>query len=231
MQNASKVLTALVAVAALALIGVGIGRWAGGRAKPAPQVQPLSSTETSNRTALAPGRSGPRLSASNTSAHPHEIRMANVDPLVPTPTDNTPSTNAWENKLDQILSSDSDDTNKVKELFALFPSLPDDGKDEVAQHLSNLVEDDDYAPLGRLLADPTLPEDALDTLMADLLNRPNATKLPTLLDLARNADHPKHEEARDLLELYLDPAEDYGTDWAKWEKGVKDWLADPENKD
>jgi len=77
--------------------------------------------------------------------------------------------------------------------------------------------------------DPKLPEDTLDTLMADLLNRPNSTKLPMFLDIARNPDHPKHEEARDMLELYLD--EDYGADWATWEKKMKEWLADPDNKD
>ncbi|MGN6552490.1 MAG: hypothetical protein ACTHLW_01995, partial [Verrucomicrobiota bacterium] len=52
-----------------------------------------------------------------------------------------------------------------------------------------------------------LPEDVLDVLLSDLLNRPNATKLPMLVDVALNPAHPKAEEARDLLELYLD--EDY----------------------
>ena len=61
--------------------------------------------------------------------------------------------------------------------FEMFPNLPEDGKEEVAQHLSNLVADEDYAPLGKLLTDATLPESVLDVLMADVLNRPNAVKL------------------------------------------------------
>jgi hypothetical protein len=110
----------------------------------------------------------------------------------------------------------------VKELFAMFPRLPADGQVEIAQHLSNLVEDEDYAPLGKLLENPKLPEDVLDILMADLLNRPNATKLPMFLELAKTPDHAKAEEAKDLLELYLD--EDYKTDWAKWDEKMKEWL-------
>ena len=128
----------------------------------------------------------------------------------------------WEDRLEEILNSEADDTNKVKQLFALFPRLPEDGQAEVAQHLSNLVENDDYAPLGQLLKNGRLPEPVLDVLMGDLLNRPNGVKLPMFLDLARTPDHPEASEAKDLLELYLD--EDYGADWPKWEQKMKDWL-------
>ena len=117
----------------------------------------------------------------------------------------------------------------MKQLYALFPTLPPEGKEEVVQHLSNLVEDEDYPPLSRLLADPKLPEDVLDVLMADLLNRPNTIKLPMFLELAFVPDHPKAEEAKDLLELYLD--EDYGTDKVKWEEAMQKWLKNPDNQD
>ena len=104
----------------------------------------------------------------------------------------------------------------------MFPRLPEDGQVEVAQHLSNLVEDEDYASLGQLLKNAKLPEPVLDVLMGDLLNRPNAVKLPLFLDLARDPAHAKAEEAKDLLELYLD--EDYGTDWNKWQQKMREWL-------
>jgi hypothetical protein len=237
MQNVSKILMAAVVVLGLALVGVVIGRLAGGGApKPTTVVssQPTPSVENSNRIATSPSHvTSTPVNQTDRTSHPtthntHTNRPKVVIPEFNAPT-NSVATNSWEAKLDQVLSSDSDDTNKVHELFAMFPTLPDDGKDEVAQHLSNLVEDEDYAPLGKLLMDPKLPEDTLDTLMADLLNRPNSTKLPMFLDIARNPDHPKHEEARDMLELYLD--EDYGTDWTTWEKKMKEWLADPDNKD
>ena len=125
----------------------------------------------------------------------------------------------WEDKLDEILGSDEDDTNKVKDLFAVFPRLPEEGQAEVAQHLSNLVSDDNYTPLGQLLQNTKLPDSVLDVLMSDVLNRPNSVKLPQLLQVAQNPDHPKADEAKDLIELYLD--ED---DPAKWPDKMQQWL-------
>ena len=139
-----------------------------------------------------------------------------------------PSTNVaetdtnWEDKIDDIVGSDDADTNKVKQLFALFPTLPPDGQEEVVQHLSNLVDDDAYAPLGELLKNAKLPEGVLDELLADVLNRPNNLKLPLLLDVASNPDHAKHDEAKDLLELYL--GDDYGSDWSQWGQHLTNWL-------
>jgi hypothetical protein len=143
---------------------------------------------------------------------------------VPAETNSPTILTNWEDRLDDILGSDDDDTNKVRQLFAVFPNLPPDGQVEVAQHLSNLVEDDDYAPLGKLLTDPKLPPDVLDELMSDLLNRPNATKLPLFLEVAFTPNHPEAEEARDLLELYLE--EDYGNDKALWQTKIQEWLKD-----
>src|ERR1041385_4981195 len=112
------------------------------------------------------------------------------------------STNSWDEKLEEILTSDVDDTNKVKQLFELFPHLPADGQVDFVQHLSNLVEDEDYAPLGQLLTNSALSEEVLDVLMSDVLNRPNNVKLPMFLDLARNSQHPKAGDAKDLLEKH-----------------------------
>ena len=130
----------------------------------------------------------------------------------------------WEDQVNEILGSDEDDTNKVKQLLALFPRLPEDGQAEVAQHLSNLLPDENYAPLGKLLVDPKLPESVQDVLMADVLNRPNSLKLPLLLDVAQTPDHTQASEAKDILELYLD--EDYGTDWNTWRQKLQEWLKD-----
>ena len=124
--------------------------------------------------------------------------------------------------MDQILSASDDNTNKVKQLFALFPQLPETGQEEVARHLANLTADEDYAPLGGLLADDKLPDGVLDVLMADVLNRPNGLKLPLLLQVAEDPNHPKAGEAKDLLELYL--GENYGNDWAVWQQKTTEWL-------
>jgi hypothetical protein len=224
MSKLSKILAGLGILVAIVAIGLGIGWLATTGSTPKPPPPAVAATVNP-----APQPAG------------HEIHPAPAPPALPVTT-NIPGTGArtadnsslpaapvnsitnWEDKLDDILGSDTEDTNKVTQLFAMFPRLPKDGQEEVAQHLSNLVDDPDYAPLGQLLTNAKLSPDVLDVLMADLLNRPNATKLPTLLEIARNPDHPNAGEAKDLLELYLD--EDYGTDWTTWQQKMQEWLKD-----
>jgi hypothetical protein len=131
-------------------------------------------------------------------------------------------TNDWSERLDGVLGADNSERDKAKLLLAMFPHLPQDGQEEVAQHLTNLVDDEDYASLGRFLTNSVLSEEVLDVLFSDLFNRPNALKLPLLVDVARDPKHPKAAEAKDLLELYLE--EDYGNDWALWRTKAELWL-------
>jgi hypothetical protein len=135
------------------------------------------------------------------------------------------STNAvadWEDKLDEILVSDKEDAAKARQMLEMFPRLPEDGQVEVAQHLSNLISDEDYPALAQYVTNSSLPEAVLDVLMADALNRPNSLKLPVLLGLARDSQNPKATEAKDVLELFLE--EDYGTDWPAWQTKMEQWL-------
>ncbi len=144
--------------------------------------------------------------------------------VTPSPAAVTNLITDWEDKLDDILGSEGQDTEKAKQMLAIFPRLPEDGQVEVAQHVSNLLPDQEYAQLGKLLLDAKLPEAVLDVLIVDVLNRPNSLKLPLLLGIAQDTQHPKAGEAKDLLELYLE--QDYGTDWNKWQEKLKQWMID-----
>ncbi|HLP78907.1 MAG TPA: hypothetical protein VK327_18560 [Candidatus Paceibacterota bacterium] len=226
-MRTSKVFVVLGILVGVVVVGLGIG-WLATRG-PLPQVpaQPVSTPMVEVSNLSAPG-SVPQV----TRPIPRSVAPTNIQQAAIPVADTAPTTPSgvltnWEDKLDEILSSDSDDTNKVHDLLAMFPNLPAEGQEEVAQHLSNLVEDENYAPLGKLLQDSKLSESVLDVLMADLLNRPNETKLPMFLELAKSQDHPKAGEAKDMLELYLD--EDYGTDWSKWQGAMDKWLQ--ENKE
>jgi hypothetical protein len=212
MQKLSKVVIGAGILALIVLAGALLG-WLGSRAT------------------SPPGQTQPPVVAAKTNPHPLTAtqpppgnQVPATNPAVPemAEAESFASLTNWEDKLDFIIGSDDEDTNKVKQLFALFPTLPEDGKEEAAIHLSNLISDEDYAPLAELLKDATLPEAVLDTLMADVLNRPNSLKMPLFLELARNPQHPNSEESRDLLELYLE--EDYGTDWNKWGEKLQEWL-------
>jgi hypothetical protein len=130
----------------------------------------------------------------------------------------------WEEKVDAILGSTNSDPEKAKQMIEMFPTLTADGQEEVARHLSNLLPDQDYGLMRPYLTNAALPEDVLDALLDDVLNRPNSLKLPALLDVARNPQNPKAAEAKDFLELLLE--EDYGDDWGKWQAKMEAWLKD-----
>ena len=222
----SKILIAVGVLVAVVGIGVGVGLLASrnpGNSQPAPPPPVVASTgnpaPVADTRPVAP--QNPReVKPVTVPIAPIPVAQTSNIAVAPTNTDNS-GTN-WEDKIDDIVGSDDADTNKVKQLFALFPNLPPDGQEEVAQHLSNLVEDENYAPLGELLKNAKLPEGVLDELLADVLNRPNNLKLPLLLDVASNPDHAKKDEAKDLLELYL--GEDYGSDWSTWGTQMTNWL-------
>ncbi|PYI87617.1 MAG: hypothetical protein DME26_05580 [Verrucomicrobia bacterium] len=129
----------------------------------------------------------------------------------------------WEGQIDNILADESnDDVQKSGKLLALMPKLPPDGQVEAITHAANLLDDDNYRPLSQIITNALVAEDVLDVLMSDLANRTNALKFPTFLQIARQEKHPMADEAKNLLELYLD--EDHGTDWAAWDNAIKDWL-------
>ena len=148
-------------------------------------------------------------------------------PAPPTPLATTPPTPAglitdWEQRIDDVLTAKEDENLKVKKLLEIFPHLPEEGQVEAAQHLSNLLPDEQYASLANTLTNAHAPEAVLDVLMTDVLNRPNPIKLSTLLDVARTPEHPKAEEARDVLEVFTD--EECGADWACWKQAIDKWL-------
>ena len=225
MTRFSKILKVAVAVVAVVGVGVFFG-WLGTRgSQNASKMQQAQQTETPDNT--LPSRQVPQ-DVTPRVLNPHARMMPSNPPPVeasttPEPADANLITN-WEDKLEAILTAEGDDADKAKQLLAMFPHLPEDGQVEVAQHLSNLTSDKDYAPLGSYLTNSSTSEEVKDVLMADVLNRPNSLKLPLLLDVARDPQNPKASEAKDILELFLE--EDYGTDWPTWQSKMQQWLAD-----
>jgi hypothetical protein len=219
MQKFSKVFVGVAIVAGIIVIGGLIG-WLGGKGS-RPKANAVPETSAASDSHFATPRPADNSQAGHTEIEPgSQPAVTRASPAGSTPNVLT----NWEEKVDEILGAETDDTNKVKQLFALFPRVPEEAKAEVAQHLSNLTSDQDYAPLGELLKDPKLPDAALDVLLADALNRPNSVKLPQLLEVAKTPDHPKADEAKDILALFLD--EDFGTDWGKWQDKMTVWLKD-----
>ncbi len=127
-------------------------------------------------------------------------------------------TNTWDDRIEQILASDEDDAEKSKKLLELWPNLPVDNQVEAAVHLNHLVPDEDYPLLGPHLVDSRTPEPVLDTLLAGLLARPDAIKLPLLLGIAQDQEHPRHEQALEFLDGLM------GQTYTNWDQRMTDVM-------
>jgi hypothetical protein len=130
----------------------------------------------------------------------------------------------WEQKLDNILLTDEDSNAKADQILALIPTAPPDAQVELSQHLVNMTQDDHYDGVAGLLTNAVTPEAVSTVLMNDLLNRSNPVKLPMLLDVAENDEHPLKDQAREMLELLLQ--QDNGTNWNQWSTSVNTFLQD-----
>ena len=145
------------------------------------------------------------------------------DAVVPISVTGTNQITNWEETVDALLRDDSGEPNaKAKQLLELLPRFPEAGQVEAAQHIANLIADEDYAPFGAYFTNTNTSVEIQEIILADLLGRPNSIKLPLLLESARLPQHAKAAEAKELLELYLE--KDYGEDWELWQKNVEEWL-------
>ena len=215
MRTLPKLLIGLGAIAGVVLVGVRLGQ-PGGKG-PEANTQPATDPPTSP----APAETKRPSFFSKRSLRPQTQTLTN-DESAGVSAGATNLITDWEAKVDEILGSDGNAPDKAKQMLEMFSHLPEAGQVEVVKHISNLLPDQDYAPMGQLLLDPQLPGDVLDGLMADVLNRPNSLKLPVLLEVARTPQHPKAGDAKETLGVFLEG--DYGDDWAKWQAEMEKWL-------
>lgn len=212
----------IFAVVVAILVGVAIWFLNSEYAPHAPQV-----TEPAPK---APTTSTPR-SPDVTSTKPVEPTVPKPStPAAPTVMQAPPVPAAMtedDRKIDAALkmfpgNSDQDHANTAQALINLLPTLTSDGQVEAAQHVSNLLTDEDYGRVMHIWRNPSFNSEVLDVFATDLMNREHKVMLPAMLDAVKMPNHPYHDEAKTTLEVFLD--EDYGTDVTKWEKAMKDFL-------
>ncbi len=120
--------------------------------------------------------------------------------------------------------TDVPDRLKARALIQMLPGLPEEGLTRAAEEVANRLPDADYATmLLPTVLDPKTPGLAMSVLFADLMERPDAITLPSLVTIARNPEHPYAPSARDNLALLLE--KDFGGDWSAWEKEIRLRLA------
>jgi len=213
MSNTAKILRGLAVLALAAILGTLIGWLVSRQGDVTPIAVPLATNQT---LAVAPPEvQAPAPEPAPTMPAPAPAKWASQANEVATD---------WEQRLDDILLGDDDENGKADKILALIPIAPADAKQELAQHLVNMVQDDHYDGTAEMLTNAATPADVSDVLMNDLLNRNNTLKLPLLLAIARNDDHPLKAQALDLLGLLTQ--EDNGTNWDQWSTTIDTWLQD-----
>lgn len=169
------------------------------------------------------------------------VLATNAEPVVQTttnaPTEEVPNVEAvapltaaeevnaknWDDVLNDILGSDEDEDLKAEKLADMIPKLPEAAAVDVAEHLINLVSDEHFTnKASKIMLSETTPEGVSSVLFDDLMNRGDDLRLPLTLQIAKNPNHPLREEALESLEMSL--VEEFGDDWAKWEKAIDESL-------
>lgn len=209
----------LIILAAVVLVICGAAIWFLQTPPPAPLSEIAATTPGPVESTLPP--------PSPSSAPAPKISQSDAAVAPPKPAPAPSELAEWELKIDSVLRANPDNSDAANSataqmLINLLPTLPAEGQTEAAQHISNLLTDQEYNKVLSIVKNPTMPEDVLDVFVTDLMNREDVVKLPTLLEIAKIPNHPHHEEAATDLQIFLD--EDYGTDWAKWDAAMKAYL-------
>lgn len=135
----------------------------------------------------------------------------------------------WEERVQEILSSEEDADEQARDMLELLPRLPLDGQVEVVEQAGGLLPDRDYGVLADYTTNSTLAEPVLDALLSGLMNRSDPIRLPLLLSIAEEEQHPKSEQALSILETLL--GQTYGTNWEQWTSIVDQRLnAQPQDE-
>jgi hypothetical protein len=148
-------------------------------------------------------------------------------PMVATPTPEVtapaPLPKEDEDKLHLWLTESETPADAANSILSNWKDLSDPGRTAAAQHLANLVADEQFQPVANILLDLKSSQEVQSILFADILNRQDSVKWPLIMKVLETKDHPLSQEARTILTVVL--GRDYGDDWAKWQDRVdKDLL-------
>ena len=116
----------------------------------------------------------------------------------------------------------TDIANTAQALINLLPKLTKSGQTECAEHISNLLSDEEYPRVLQIWGNPASDPDVLKVFARDLMNRPARVMMPAMPDAIKMLDHPYHEEAKRTMRILLD--QDHGDDTPQWERAMNAFL-------
>lgn len=168
---------------------------------------PVSAAATTNRTAAFVNRAG-TLTATRPASALHA----------------PPSDEAWSAAIDAILRDEGQVNDKAKRMGQLFHHLPASLQTECAQHLVNFATDATPDPILEPLLSENSNATAQGVLLLGLLQRADKIRLPVLLKIAGNPNHPRTGEALQYLQFLLEA--DHGLDWDRWQEAIRKRLSE-----
>ena len=94
----------------------------------------------------------------------------------------------------------------VDDFVAQFRKIPDDRKDECIHRALNLIPDENVMLLAGVLMDRTQPDEIVDAVFSDILNRDEDVKLPVMRQVIKDPKHPCWEDAAWIVDVTQDAA-------------------------
>lgn len=116
----------------------------------------------------------------------------------------------------------TDIANTAQALIDLLPKLTKSGQMECAEHISNLLSDEEYSRVLQIWGNPAADPDVLEILATDLMNRPARVMMPAMLDAIKMLNHPYHAQAKSTMRVFLD--QDYGDNIPQWQRAMNAFL-------
>jgi hypothetical protein len=122
----------------------------------------------------------------------------------------------------------TDIANTAQALINLLPDLTKSGQTECAEHISNLLSDEEYPRALQIWENPASDPEVLKVFAADLMNRPARVMMPAMLRAIKMLNHPYHEEAKRTMQILLD--QDHGDNTPQWESAMNAFLEKEANE-
>jgi hypothetical protein len=130
---------------------------------------------------------------------------------------------AWEERLGDILTAPGDTATAARALLAAMSGLPEEAQEQYIAHALNLCEDSDFPRVEEIYLRQGTPPSVVEAIFNESLNRPDELKLPLMAKTMGIPNHPMADEARGILELYLELEPDAPPP-GSWDIAVRDYL-------
>ena len=92
----------------------------------------------------------------------------------------------------------------VDAFVAQFRQVPEDRKDECIHRALNLIPDENVMLLAGVLMDRTQPDEIVDAIFSDILNRDEDVKLPVMRQVIKDPKHPCWKDAAWIVDVTQD---------------------------